>query len=108
MDKKTKKTQWDKLMDSPELHKAHLERRKKTQKSNALNALSLLGVDIDRLGLDSCAAKNCITILNSYNSSVFCSTHENKIVSYSLIDFLRKNHCMYMIKREIKKQSTIQ
>jgi hypothetical protein len=95
---------WNKLKSNPELHKSHLERRKQRQKQNAHNALSLAGADVSKLDSGICAGKGCITILNKYNPSIFCCIHENKIVSYTLLDYLQKNNCINIVKREIKKE----
>ena len=95
---------WNNLKSNPELHKSHLERRKRRQKQNAHNALSLAGVDISKLDSGVCAAKNCITILNRYNPSNFCCIHENKIISYTLLDYLQKNNCIALVKRKINNQ----
>jgi hypothetical protein len=101
--KKAVNREWSKAKSSPELTKAYNQKRRERQKARVTVALDEIGIDHNKIGTSICASKTCTTVLSRYNPNYLCAKHEGKVNTSGIEDYLRKNHSVSILNKQLPK-----
>jgi hypothetical protein len=101
--KKSVNREYAKAKGDPTLIKEYNQKRRQRQKSRVAVALGEIGIDHIKIGTNICASKTCTTVLSRYNPNYLCARHEGKVNTSGIEDYLRKNHSVSILNKQLPK-----
>jgi hypothetical protein len=101
--KKAVNREYAKAKGSPQLVKEYNQLRRARQKARVAVALDEIGIDHMKIGTNICASKTCTTVLSRYNPNYFCARHEGKVNTSGIEEYLRKNHSVSILNKQLPK-----